>query len=92
MSIIGPRPEVRKFVDVYNYEQMATLLVRPGISCTSSIAFANEGEILEKSNNPDDVYIAEILPDKAKMNLDYIKELSVLNDLKIIFSTVKEVL
>ena len=92
MSIIGPRPEVRKFVDIYSEEQMATLLVRPGISCSSSIAFANEGEILAKSSNPDDVYITDILPDKAKMNLDYIKELSVLNDIKIIFSTIKEVL
>ena len=92
MSIIGPRPEVRKFVDIYSEEQMATLLVRPGISCSSSIAFANEGEILAKSSNPDDVYITDILPDKAKMNLDYIKKLSVLNDIKIIFSTIKEVL
>ena len=92
MSIIGPRPEVRKFVDVYTDEQMATLLVRPGISCSSSVAFANEGEILEKSSDPDNTYIDEILPDKAKMNLEYIKNLSIKNDIKIIFSTIKEVL
>ena len=92
MSIIGPRPEVRKFVDVYTDEQMATLLVRPGISCSSSIAFANEGEILEKSSNPDETYVADILPDKSKMNLEYIKELSVFNDIRIIFDTIKEVL
>lgn len=92
MSIIGPRPEVRRFVDVYTDEQMATLIVRPGISCSSSVAFANEGEILEKSSDPDDTYIAEILPDKAQMNLDYISTLSLKNDLKIIFNTIKEVL
>ena len=92
MSIIGPRPEVRRFVDVYTDEQTATLIVRPGISCSSSVAFANEGEILEKSSNPDDTYIAEILPDKAQMNLDYISTLSLKNDLKIIFNTIKEVL
>ena len=92
MSIIGPRPEVKKFVDVYTDEQMATLLIRPGISCSSSVAFANEGEILEKSNSPDDTYIAEILPDKAKMNLEYIRDLSLKYDIKIILSTIKEVI
>ena len=92
MSIIGPRPEVRRFVDCYNDEQMATLLVKPGISCSSSIAFANEGELLSKSDNPDKLYIEEIMPEKAKMNLEYIKNLSLISDTKIIFNTIKEVL
>lgn len=92
MSIIGPRPEVRHFVDCYNDEQMATLLVKPGISCSSSIAFANEGELLSKSDNPDKLYIEEIMPEKAKMNLEYIKNLSLISDIKIIFNTIKEVL
>lgn len=91
MSIIGPRPEVRRFVDYYNNEQMATLLVRPGISCSSSVAFANEGELLEAADNPDRLYIDEIMPKKASMNLQYIVDLSVLTDIKIIFSTIKEV-
>ena len=92
MSIIGPRPEVRRFVNCYNDEQMATLLVKPGISCSSSIAFANEGDLLSKSDNPDEFYVKEILPEKARMNLDYIKNLSLISDIKIIFNTIKEVL
>ena len=62
MSIIGPRPEVRHFVDCYNDEQMATLLVKPGISCSSSIAFANEGDLLSKSDNPDEFYVKAQYP------------------------------
>lgn len=92
MSIIGPRPEVRRFVKHYNNEQMATLLVRPGISCSSSIAFANEGEMLEKADDPDELYITEIMPKKAQMNLNYIEKISIISDIKIIFSTIKEVL
>ncbi len=92
MSIIGPRPEVRRFVNQYNDEQMATLLVKPGISCSSSIAFANEGELLEAAENPDEFYVRTILPEKARMNLDYIENFSFFNDLGVIFATVKEVL
>lgn len=92
MSIIGPRPEVRRYVDYYNSEQMATLLIRPGISCSSSVAFANEGELLAQADDPDRLYIDEIMPKKASMNLQYIINLSVLTDIKIILSTIKEVL
>ncbi len=91
MSIIGPRPEVRRFVDYYTDEQMATLLVRPGISCSSSIEFANEGELLANAENPDEFYINEILPKKAEMNLKYIENLSLRSDIRIIFNTIKEV-
>ena len=92
MSIIGPRPEVRRFVSRYDDRQMATLLVRPGISCSSSVTFANEGELLAVSDDPDELYISEIMPKKADMNLDYIKNISVLADIKIILKTIKEVL
>jgi lipopolysaccharide/colanic/teichoic acid biosynthesis glycosyltransferase len=91
MSLVGPRPEVRKYVDVYTPEYMATLLVRPGITATSSIAFKDEDKLLNSGSNPEQIYVEQILPPKMALNLEYIKKISVLNDIKIMFQTVAAV-
>lgn len=92
MSLVGPRPEVRKYVESYRPEYMATLLVRPGITATSSIAFRNEDEILNKGGDPEEIYVREILPEKMALNLEYLRHISVFHDIKIMFQTVFAVL
>lgn len=92
MSLVGPRPEVRKYVDVYTPEYMATLLIRPGITATSSIAFKDEDKLLNSGGDPEQIYIEKILPPKMELNLSYLKNISVWNDIKIMFRTVAEVL
>ena len=87
MSFVGPRPEVRKYVDLYNSEQKKVLTVRPGITDYASIEYSNENELLARSENPEKTYIEEIMPAKLELNLKYIKEASLLTDIKIIFKT-----
>lgn len=87
MSLVGPRPEVRKYVDAYKPEYMATLLVRPGITAPASIAFKDEGELLRGSEHPEQDYIEKILPGKMELNLKYIRELSFWRDIRILFNT-----
>ena len=87
MSFVGPRPEVRKYVDLYNSEQKKVLTVKPGITDYASIKYSNENELLAKSENPEKTYIEEIMPAKLELNLKYIKEASLLTDIKIIFKT-----
>jgi lipopolysaccharide/colanic/teichoic acid biosynthesis glycosyltransferase len=92
MSLVGPRPEVRKYVDLYNQEQQKVLSVKPGITDYASIAYINENEVLGKSLNPEKTYIEEVMPSKLKLNLKYIKEKSVLTDIKIIFKTITKII
>ncbi len=92
MSLVGPRPEVRKYVDLYNSEQLKVLSVKPGITDYASIQYSNENEILAKSSNPEKTYIEEIMPDKLNLNLHYINDISVIRDLKIILKTIKKIL
>ena len=92
MSFVGPRPEVPHFVDKYQEDWLATLLVKPGITCESSIYFADEAELLDSADNAEECYINKILPEKCQMNIDYIKNISVVNDVKIMFKTVKRVI
>lgn len=92
MSLVGPRPEVRKYVDVYAPEYWATLLVRPGVTAPSSIAFRNEDELLSAGGDPEAIYINEILPKKCGLNLEYMKKISVCRDIGIMFQTVGAVL
>ncbi|MFC2111312.1 sugar transferase [Bacteroidota bacterium] len=87
MSIVGPRPEVRKYVEMYDYNQMKVLSVRPGLTDYSSLKYINENEILGEVENPEEVYINEIMPAKLKLNLKYIEEKNFATDLKIIFKT-----
>ncbi len=92
MSLVGPRPEVRRYVEVYAPEYWATLLVRPGITAPSSIAFRNEDELLSAGGDPETIYVEEILPKKCALNLEYIKKITVCHDVRIMFQTVTAVL
>ena len=89
MSIVGPRPEVRKYVDLYTKEQMRVLTVLPGLTDYASIAYMGENAILEKSNQPEQTYINEIMPAKLQLNFKYIDNQSLLEDLKIVLKTMK---
>lgn len=91
MSLVGPRPEVRKYVDLYNEKQKQVLSVKPGITDYASIEYSNENELLGKAENPEQVYIDEIMPKKLKLNLKYIDEQGIITDLKIIFKTVAKI-
>ncbi|MCE3279627.1 MAG: wcaJ [Bacteroidetes bacterium] len=92
MSLVGPRPEVRKYVDMYKAEQLKVLSVKPGITDYASIEYSNENEILGKAADPETVYINEIMPAKLKLNLKYIEEQGLGTDLKIIFNTIGKIL
>lgn len=92
MSLVGPRPEVRRYVDAYTPEYLATLLIRPGITAPSSIAFKDEDRLLNGAENPDTVYIEKILPPKMALNLEYLKHISIPGDIAILFKTVAAVI
>ena len=88
MSFVGPRPEVRKYVELYTEEQKKVLTVRPGITSLSSIKYRNENEILSRSDNPEQYYIDVIMHDKLAIELDYLEQRSLLTDIKVIFQTI----
>jgi lipopolysaccharide/colanic/teichoic acid biosynthesis glycosyltransferase len=87
MSIVGPRPEVRKYVDLYTKEQRKVLNVKPGITDYASIEYANENEILGKADDPDKMYSNEIMPAKIELNIKYIENKSLKEYFNIIFLT-----
>ena len=87
MAIVGPRPEVRKYVDLYSEEQRKVFQVRPGITDLASIKYRNENELLSQVDDPDTYYIDVIMPDKLAINLEYIRHQSFMGDIKIIFNT-----
>ncbi len=88
MSLVGPRPEVRKYVDLYDENQRVILSVKPGITDEASIAFKNENELLAKANNQELTYINEIMPAKIELNKMYINEQSFKNYIRIILKTI----
>lgn len=88
MSFVGPRPEVRKYVELYTEEQKKVLTVRPGITSLSSIKYRNENEILSRSDNHEQYYIDVIMQDKLAIELDYLEQRSLLTDIKVIFQTI----
>ena len=92
MSLVGPRPEVRKYVNLYNAEQKKVLSVQPGITDYASIEYSNENELLGKAADPEKVYIEEIMPAKLQLNLKYIAEKSLATDIKIILRTIRKIL
>lgn len=92
MSLVGPRPEVRKYVNMYNKRQSGILSVKPGITDWASIQFHNEGEILSASDDPESFYINTIIPLKTEQNLKYIDDNSFWIDLKIIAITLLKVI
>ena len=87
MSIVGPRPEVPKYVALYNERQRRVLSVRPGLTDYASIEYISENELLAQSPDPDKTYIEEIMPAKLELNLKYIDNQSVMEDLRLIFKT-----
>ncbi len=92
MSVVGPRPEVRKYVKLYINEQVDVLSVKPGITDYASLKYSNENEILAKFENPEKAYIEKIMPNKLELNLKYIEKNNVFIDIKIIFSTLLKII
>ena len=88
MSIVGPRPEVTKYVEMYDEVQRKVLSVRPGLTDYASIEYMDENAILAKAADPEKEYINTIMPAKLKLNLKYIDEAGLMTDLKIIFRTI----
>jgi len=87
MSLVGPRPEVRHYVDYWTEEQMHVLDVRPGITDPVSIKFRNENELMEKAEDPEKYYIETIMQEKIKLYLEYVDNHSFLGDIALIFKT-----
>lgn len=91
MSIVGPRPEVKKYTDLYTEEQCKILDIRPGITDYASIKYVDENEILGTSDNPERTYIEHIMPDKIKLNMIYISQNGIKEYFKIIFLTLTNI-
>lgn len=92
MSFVGPRPELRQYVNYYHEDDMVVFSVRPGITGLASIAFRNEVELLKNAENPEQYFIKSIIPEKLKLNKAYIKKRNFFFDLKLIGITVIRVL
>ena len=92
MSLVGPRPEVRKYVGMYTREQMHVLDVRPGITDMASIRYRNENELLEQAEDPDNYYVEVIMQDKLRINLEYVMKHSFWFDIKLIFQTFRAII
>lgn len=92
MSFVGPRPEVRKYVDMYTPEQRVVLSVRPGITDYASIEYADENELLGQSDDPERTYVEQIVPEKIRYNMKYINNNTLGEYFKIIFLTLKKII
>lgn len=88
MSFVGPRPEVPKYVGLYTEDQRQVLMVRPGITDLASIEYRNESELLATADNPEKVYIEEVMPRKIELNKEYIRNMSLVSDMRIILKTI----
>lgn len=88
MSFVGARPEVLKYVEAYSDEMFATLLMPAGITSMASIMYKDEEKLLTLSENTDDTYVNEILPEKMKYNVEYVRSFTMWNDIKIMLKTV----
>ena len=92
MSLVGPRPEVPKYVELYTKEQREILKVSAGITDYASIYFSNESELLGEAENPEEFYIKKIMPYKIELNKKYIKEIGIVTDIKLIILTILKIL
>ncbi len=92
MSFVGPRPEVRHYVNYYSADDMQILSIKPGITDYASIVFRDEAELLKTAKNPEDLYINTILPQKIALNKKYINTANLLVDFKIIIKTIQTIL
>ena len=91
MSFVGPRPEVPRYVALYTPYQRQVLLVRPGITDYASIAYRNENDLLAGADDPERMYIEEIMPAKIELNMRYLHEISPLSDIRLILKTIAAV-
>ena len=91
MSVVGPRPEVKQYVNLYSDEQLKVLSVKPGLTDFASIAYFNEQELLGKAEDPHEMYVETIMPQKLKLNLEYIEKKNFKTDLLIIVRTISRI-
>ncbi|QIL41811.1 sugar transferase [Pedobacter sp. HDW13] len=91
MSFVGPRPEVRKYVNMYSEEQRYVLSIKPGITDWASVEFCNENELLQHAEDPENYYIERIIPAKIKQNMRYIRQHDIFTDFKIIWLTLNRI-
>lgn len=91
MSFVGPRPEVPYYTKMYNEAQKQVLKVKPGITDYASIKYSDENSLLGDSENPEEIYINQVMPDKLNINLEYIYKKSLREDMKIIFMTLMKI-
>ena len=91
MSFVGPRPEVRKYVDLYTEEQLHVLDVRPGITDAASIKYRNENDLLAAQSNPEQYYVQVVMQDKLRINLEYVASHTFVGDIKLIVKTFKSI-
>lgn len=92
MSVVGPRPEVPRYVALYTAEQREVLRVRPGLTSLASIAYINENEVLGRSADPERTYVEEVMPAKLALDLRYVREQNLALDLRIIAGTLKRMI
>ena len=92
MSIVGPRPEVKQYVDLYTKGQLEILKVRPGITDLASLEYFEENDILGKAEDPQKAYVNEIMPAKIELNKKYLKNPTIGNDIKIMWKTARKIL
>ena len=92
MSFVGPRPEVPRYVAMYTPYQRQVLLVRPGITDYASIAYRNENDLLAGAEDPERMYVEEIMPAKLELNMKYLRRVSPLEDIRLIFMTIAAVI
>lgn len=92
MSLVGPRPEVRKYVNLYTDQQRYVLSIKPGITDWASVEFINEGALLERADDPETFYINQIIPHKITQNLRYVAKHDLSTDLKIIWLTLNKII
>lgn len=91
MSFVGPRPEVRKYVDFYSEEDLKVLRLKPGITDFASIEYRDEAELLKTAENPEAFYIETILPEKLKLHKKYVNSQGLWTDFKIILKTIETI-
>ncbi|MBD3637821.1 MAG: sugar transferase [Crocinitomicaceae bacterium] len=92
MSIVGPRPEVPEYTRYYTDEQKKVLTILPGLTDYATLEYIDEQVILGKAENPEEVYITQVMPDKLQLNLRYLEERSFLLDIKLIFRTIRKII
>jgi lipopolysaccharide/colanic/teichoic acid biosynthesis glycosyltransferase len=91
MSLVGPRPEVPKYVSMYTEQQKKVLSVKPGITDHASLLYFSESELLAASNNPEETYIREVMPKKLQLNLEYINNQTIKKDFQILVKTISKI-